>query len=88
MEAGKSNIILDSRIQDYVKNFIDDFYFKISDGSVIGWCANTGRSIFQSCLSHDGEINTIDYASDVVITGSRDRTVKVLTFYLLRFLVS
>lgn len=55
----------------------DDFVISGgSDGSIVGWNACTGQTTFKAYHSHQGEINTIDFNTHIVVSGSRDRSAK------------
>ena len=54
------------------------------DNSVRAWNLKTGKcdGLY---VGHDGDVHSVDCFDDVIVTGSRDKTVKVL-FLLLQFL--
>ncbi len=47
------------------------------DANLIGWDAGSGEFLFAKRYCHRGDISAIDVVRDVVVTGSRDTTVKV-----------
>ena len=52
------------------------------DRAMFGWRADTGEFLFNKRYCHGGEISAIDLVSQsqLVLTGSRDRTVKIWSF--------
>jgi len=49
------------------------------DAALVGWRADSGEFLFAKRYCHGGEVSAVDTAAGnrVVLTGSRDRTVKV-----------
>lgn len=50
-----------------------------NDGSLCIWTAAQGVFLHCRWLCNNKAINSVDYAKNIVVTGSRDRTVKVWT---------
>ncbi|CAH1784610.1 unnamed protein product [Owenia fusiformis] len=47
------------------------------DGSVACWDRSTGSSLFSNREQHQSDVNGIDIVDNVIVSGSRDSTVKI-----------
>ncbi|XP_046386000.1 F-box/WD repeat-containing protein 4 [Ischnura elegans] len=46
-------------------------------GALVGWSANTGKKTFELKNGHSSDVNSVDNVGCLIISGSRDETVKV-----------
>ncbi|GLH09832.1 Uncharacterized protein GBIM_14873, partial [Gryllus bimaculatus] len=46
------------------------------DGAICGWCSDSGEFILSQRDSHTSDINSVTYVKDVLVSGSRDKTIK------------
>ena len=52
------------------------------DNSVRTWNLQTGKCD-GLCLGHEGDVHSVDCFDDVIVTGSRDKTIKVVSINIL-----
>lgn len=51
-----------------------------SDGSLLVWRASSGQLQFKILQCHSSEISSVGLHKNLIVSGSRDRTVKVNIF--------
>uniref|UniRef100_T1JH75 F-box domain-containing protein n=1 Tax=Strigamia maritima TaxID=126957 RepID=T1JH75_STRMM len=47
------------------------------DGCICGWNAETGEFLFYKRSSHTNDVNSVDAAENIILSGSKDQTVQV-----------
>ncbi|KAG8237629.1 hypothetical protein J437_LFUL017398 [Ladona fulva] len=71
-------VVLDGRREDvchFVKNG-NTIISGESNGALVGWSEITRKKIFVKQNCHTSDIDAIDYTENLIVTGSRDESVK------------
>jgi len=64
-------------VRFFVKVSMSCFALSCSGGCICAFSTDTGLCVLHYPLRHKGVVHSVDFTSSVIVSGSRDATVKV-----------